>query len=207
VAIETIVFDFDGTLADSLAISVQIFQEISPSLGLKPFNDLEAARRLPTRQLLKELGISFWRLPKLVRAFQQAAAAHAPHLKLHPGIAELLPALRANGYHLGVLSSNREDNIRATLAANNVEELFEFVIGHPHLFGKARALRKLRKRLGAQAASLLYVGDEVRDVEASLKAGIAVAGCAWGFHARELLADANPTVMLDHPSELLRYLA
>lgn len=199
-----VVFDFDGTLADSMLASIRIFQEIGPGLGLKPFDDLEAARRMPTRKVLKAVGCTFWKMPKIIRAFQAKAAEHAPHLKLHPGVAEALAALHARGTRLGILSSNKEANIRKCLAANGVEQLFAFVIGHPQLFGKARAIRRIRRRERIERAEFVYVGDESRDLDAARKAGVSVAAVSWGFHAPELLASMNPTYMLAHPGELLR---
>ena len=199
-----VVFDFDGTLADSMLATVQIFQEIGPGLGLKPFADLNAARHMPTRKVLKAVGATFWKMPKIVRAFQAAAALHAPHLKLHAGVADALAALHATGTRLGILSSNQEANIRKCLAANGVEHLFAFVVGHPQLFGKARAIRRIRKREKIERADFVYVGDESRDLEAAQKAGVSVAAVSWGFHAPELLASMNPTYMLAHPAELVR---
>ncbi|MEO2089543.1 MAG: HAD hydrolase-like protein, partial [Gemmataceae bacterium] len=197
-----IVFDFDGTLADSMAESIRIFQQIGPELGLKPFTDLHDARNMPTRKILKEVGVTFWKLPKVVRAFQAAAAERAHELKLHPGLPDALADLHARGAHLGVLSSNREDNIRKCLAANGVEHLFSFVTGHPHLFGKARALRRIRRRHKIERSDLVYVGDETRDVEAAHAAGVGAAAVAWGYHTPELLNRLNPTVLLREPAEL-----
>lgn len=199
-----VVFDFDGTLADSVMSAVQIFQEIGPGLGLKPMADLNAARYMPTRKVLKAVGATFWKMPKLIRAFQAKAAEHAPHLKLHPGVADALTALHATGTRMGILSSNQEANIRTCLAANGVEHLFGFVVGQPQLFGKARAIRKIRKREKVDRAEFVYVGDESRDLDAAKKAGVSVAAVSWGFHAPELLASMNPTYMLAHPAELLR---
>jgi phosphoglycolate phosphatase len=199
-----VVFDFDGTLADSMLATVKIFQEIGPGLGLKPFDDLNAARNMPTRKVLKAVGATFWKMPKIVRAFQAAAALHAPHLKLHAGVADALAALHATGTRLGILSSNQEANIRKCLAANGVEHLFGFVVGHPQLFGKARAIRRIRRREKVERADFVYVGDESRDLEAARKAGVSVAAVSWGFHAPELLASMNPTHMLAHPAELVR---
>lgn len=201
---QLVVFDFDGTLADSMAVSARIFRQIGPGLGLKPFDDLEAARRMPTRQVLKAVGVTFWKLPKVVRAFQAAVAEHAHELALHPGIADALAALHARpDVRLGILSSNREDNIRTCLAANAVEHLFGFVVGHPHLFGKARALRRIRRREGVDRGHMVYVGDETRDVEAARRAGVGAAAVTWGYHTPELLAALGPTVLLHHPQELL----
>jgi len=197
------VFDFDGTLADSMAASVAIFRKIGPGLGLKPWDDLPAARGMPTRAMMKAVGITFWKLPKVVREFQREAAEHASELKLQPGMAEALESLAARGIPLGILSSNREDNIRKCLAANGVEQLFAFVIGYPHLFGKARALRRIRRHERIERADMIYIGDESRDVEAAHRARIAVAAVTWGYHTPELLRGCEPTYLLDAPGELL----
>ena len=85
-----VVFDFDGTLADSLGPAVALFNRLAPELGLRPILDVEAARAMPTRQLLRRHGIRFWRLPRVVRTFQAAAAPHAGELTLHPGVADML---------------------------------------------------------------------------------------------------------------------
>ena len=79
------------------------------------------ARSMPTRKLLRQLGIRFWRLPRMVRAFQAAMAEHAGDLQLHDGITGMLRGLSARGHRLGILSSNREDVIRTCLRANGVE--------------------------------------------------------------------------------------
>lgn len=198
-----IVWDFDGTLADSLPGMVAIFNRLAPELGYKPVTDVAAARGLTTRQFLKQHGISLWRLPKLVRKYHAAAAGHADAVKLAAGLADVLADLAARGHRLGVLSSNREDNIRRTLRANGVEHHFAFVIGYPRLFGKGKALRRILKADGLAAADVLYVGDEVRDVEAARKAGVAVAAVTWGFHAEPLLRANRPDYVVSDPWELL----
>jgi phosphoglycolate phosphatase len=72
---------------------------------------------------------------------------------------------------LGVLSSNREDNIRRCLRANGTEGHFAFAVGYPRLFGKAKALRRILRAERVGGPDVLYVGDEVRDVEAAERAG------------------------------------
>lgn len=197
-----VVFDFDGTLADSAELSLLTFNRIAPGLGLRPLTDLEAARRTPTKKLLKQLGVRFWQLPRVVRAFQEAVADHAADLKLHPGVSDMLHRLHADGCRLGVLSSNRESTIRICLREHGVETLFAFVVGYPKLFGKAKALRKILKAEKCGRDALLYVGDELRDLHAGQKLGIATAAVTWGFQAAELLEAAGPTLVIRHPNEL-----
>jgi phosphoglycolate phosphatase len=198
-----IVFDFDGTLADSLGPALAAYNRIAPGLGLRQIEDLEAARAMPTRQLLRQLGVRFWRLPRVVRAFQAAAAEHADRLRLHDEVAGMLRGLSARGHRLGVLSSNREDTIRACLRANGVEEVFGFVVGYPKLFGKAKALRRILKQEKADRDGLLFVGDELRDLEAGRKVKVSTAAVTWGFQVEALLKGGGATYLVRRPSELL----
>lgn len=202
----SIVFDFDGTLADSIASAVAIFQRIGPSLGLKPIADPDAARSMPTRQFLKQIGVGFWNLARVVRAYQAAAAEEAHELKLFPDWPETLRLLRERGFHLGILSSNREDTIRTCLRANGVEELFAFVVGYPKLFGKAKALHRILKAQKWERDQLLYVGDETRDIEAALKAKVRVVAVGWGFQRLAVLQEAKPTECIESPRGLLALL-
>ncbi|MDB5312695.1 MAG: ppaX 2 [Gemmataceae bacterium] len=198
-----IVWDFDGTLADSLAASVAVFNRLAPELGFRPVEDVPAARGLGTRQFLRQHGISLWRLPRLVRRFHAAAADEADKLVLFAGLADVFAGLRARGVRLGILSSNREDNIRRCLRANGAEESFAFVIGYPRLFGKAKALRRILRAERLARADVLYVGDEGRDVEAARKAGVAVAAVTWGFHAEAVLRASGPDHVVTEPRQLL----
>jgi phosphoglycolate phosphatase len=198
-----IVFDFDGTLADSLGPALEVFNRIAPGLGLRPIEDVEAARAMPTRQLLRQLGVRFWRLPRVVRAFQAAAAEHADRLRLHDGVTGVVRGLSARGHRLGILSSNREETIRACLRANGIEGAFAFVIGYPKLFGKAKALRRILKQEKLDRGGLLFVGDELRDLEAGRKVKVSTAAVTWGFQAEPLLRDAGATYLVRRPDELL----
>jgi phosphoglycolate phosphatase len=198
-----IVWDFDGTLADSLPAAVATFNRLAAELGYRPIEDVVAARELTTRQFLKQHGIPFWRLPRLVRRFRDEAAAGADRVKLYAGLAEVIAELAGRGVRLGVLSSNREDNIRRALVANGVEGHFAFVVGYPRLFGKAKALRRILKSERIDRSDVLYVGDEVRDVEAAQRAGVSAAAVTWGFHSEPLLRSSRPDHLLTDPRQLL----
>ena len=101
---------------------------------------------MPTRQFLRHHGISLWRLPRLVPPLPRRRPPKTPtNLKLFPGLVPAAAAVRATGWRLGVLSSNREDNIRRCLRANGAEELFAFVVGYPKLFGKGKARRRIMR--------------------------------------------------------------
>jgi phosphoglycolate phosphatase len=198
-----IVWDFDGTLADSLAAAVEIFNRLAPELGFRPVEDVAAARAMTTREFLRQHGISFWRLPRVARRFRAAAADESAELKLFAGLPDVLAGLRERGIRLGILSSNSEDNIRRCLVANGVEQHFAFVVGYPRLFGKGKALRRILRAEKLDRSAVLYVGDEVRDVEAAQRAGVPVAAVTWGFHAEPILRASDPDHLVSEPRQLL----
>jgi phosphoglycolate phosphatase len=218
-AFKLVVWDFDGTIADSLPSAVSIFNRLAPEMGFRRLEDVEAARAMPTRELMRRHGVSLWRLPRLVRRYQAAVAEEADRMRLVAGVADLLAAVSATGVRQGVLSSNSEHNIRRTLRAHGAEGHFAFVVGYPRLFGKGKALRRVvraeggggfwRKARELPAAArlaggdVLYVGDEVRDIDAARKAGVKVAAVTWGFHTAEFLRSGKPDFVVGNARELL----
>jgi phosphoglycolate phosphatase len=218
-AFKLLVWDFDGTIADSLPSAVRIFNRLAPEMGFKRLEDVEAARAMPTRELMRRHGVSLWRLPRLVRRYQAAVAEEADRMTLVPGVADLLAAVSATGVRQGILSSNHEDNIRRALRAHGAEGHFAFVVGYPRLFGKGKALRRVVRAEGGGGSwrrlreipaaerldrgEVLYVGDEVRDIDAARKAGVKAAAVTWGFHTAEFLRTAKPDFVVSDARELL----
>ncbi len=202
-----IVWDFDGTLADTLALSVEIFNAFASRHGFRPLEDLAAARRLNTRAFFRQYRIPLWKLPMLGAEYRAAVRHRMESMRLFPGVAELVRDLRGAGRRMGVLSSNAAENVRACLGANGAGDAFDFVVGYPRLFGKATAIRQLLRQESVGPREFLYVGDEVRDVEAARKAGVDVAAVTWGYHAAELLSRHAPTFLWASPDEARSCLA
>lgn len=198
-----LVWDFDGTLADTLPVALEIFNALAPKHGFRPIDDIESLRGLDTAAFLRSRGIPLWKLPAFVREFLATQRSHIQEIRVFPEVLEVLDQLRTAGSRLGIVSANRADNIRDCLRANRAEAFFEFVIGYLRLFGKSRAIRRALRDTGADPNDVLYVGDEVRDIQAARQAGIAVAAVTWGFHTRDLLVEHNPTYLVDKPGELL----
>jgi phosphoglycolate phosphatase len=197
-----VVWDFDGTLADTGPLALRTYNAVAPRRGCKVVTDVEAVRGMTTKQFLRAHKISMFRLPFLVRDYLKAIAGDMPAVRLFPGIEDALRTLKGRGLRLGILSSNSTDNIGACLRANGVDQLFDFVKGYPKLFGKAKALRRLLKAHRTQPAHALYVGDEVRDVVATREVGVDIASVTWGFQTREILAAHGPTYLLERPDEI-----
>jgi phosphoglycolate phosphatase len=197
-----VLWDFDGTLADTFEVAWRTYNALALKHGWKPIEDAHALRGLTARAFLKRQNISLMQLPGLAKHFLRAERKHMDSVKVFAGLPDVLQRLKEQGRRLGVLSSNSTENIRTCLRANGLLEVFDFVIGYPRLFGKARAIRRLLKREGGQREEWLYVGDEVRDVLAAKKAGLDVAAVTWGFQTADLLKRYRPKYLIAEPEQI-----
>jgi phosphoglycolate phosphatase-like HAD superfamily hydrolase len=103
----------------------------------------------------------------------------------------------------GILTSNASENVELFLEAHGIRGLFDFISSTSKLTGKSRHLRAICKTFSLRPQEMLYVGDEIRDLKASQKAGVPVAGVTWGFNSRESLAAEQPQYVLDRPEQFL----
>lgn len=80
------------------------------------------------------------------------------------------------------------------------------IYGGVGVFGKGPALRQLLRDQNFDVTQAVYVGDELRDVEAAKSIGMRVVAVSWGFASRQNLEAAKPTGLADNPEELMRIL-
>lgn len=187
----TIIFDLDGTIADSESVFFDIVNALAPRFGYSPIIPDESGelKKLHLRDfLLHRLGWRIILLPFILRAGRARYHALANKVPVFPGIAEVFQALRERGMQIGMVSSSEERTIRTILEANGLVVDF---ITHSNLFGKARALKKALHEHALVPADTLYVGDEVRDVEACQEAGIRIVAVTWGLNSKAALEQAG----------------
>ncbi len=201
-----ILWDFDGTLADTLPGLLRIFNDLAPEFGLEPIEDAQAMRNTPPIDLLRQRGIRWWKMIRLRNAIVRRQKNEIDSIRLFPDVPEMLERLDASGYRLGVVSSNSEANIRRCLQASDAEQWFELVVGSWQPLGKHRSLRRVLRRTGVHPQQALYVGDEVRDITAARRAGMDAAAVTWGGNTRHLLAQYHPEKLVDDPIELTNWL-
>lgn len=153
--------------------------------------------------IARQLGISWFRLPRLLFGGRQAMAVHMPQIKPFDGMLEVIEELHKAGFQMMLVSSNSERTIRKFLAQYDIEDYFVRVVGGVGVFGKAPALRRLLKSQMLAASDAVYIGDEVRDVEASNSVGIGAIAVTWGFSKVAYLRKAKPDAVVSTPSDLI----
>jgi len=207
VAPKVIVFDFDGTLADTFDIAFDILNKLADEFKFRRLSrdEVEHARDMRTRELMKFLGVSPTKLSRIGSRGTAALHAQIDRVAPLPGIPELVRELHRRQFALGIITSNTEDNVR-TFLRNHDLDVFQFVRSSSKLLGKAREIRQVMKDFRFAHGDMLFVGDETRDIEAAHKAGIPMAAVSWGYNSRRSLEGMNPGRLYDKPESLLEVL-
>jgi phosphoglycolate phosphatase len=202
---KVIIFDFDGTIADTVDALVTIANRLAVEFGYIQITpeELSLLRNFTSREILKYSGISFFKIPFLIKKVQGELKHKLQELKPIPGIHEALIELQNQGYRLGIITSNSQDNVIAFLENNELNQLFDFIYSGVTIFGKTTIINNVLRQKQLNTQEVIYVGDETRDIEASKKANIKVIAVTWGFNSPEALAKQNPDFLINHPRELI----
>ena len=210
---DAILFDYDGTVADSLpdivfSVNVAMRQyglpeydaeTLAPLLGYGAHVLMEKAVPPGTSDELKE---------KLYTAYVSYYAAHANDRTVpYPGILPMMRRLREAGLKLAVIS-NKPDAAVQPGAAKLFSGLLSLAVGErPEVRRKPwpDMVQTAAKNLGVALGRCLYVGDTEVDIDTARNAGIDCVCVTWGFRTREELKAAGGTVIIDRPDELAAY--
>ena len=200
-----ILFDFDGTIADSLDSIVKITNRLSGEFGYKKTTeeDVENLRNMNSLQIIKTSGVPIFKIPFLLQMVKLELNHEIQNLKPIPGILETLHTLKQKEHRLGIVTSNSLENVKGFLERNDMNKLFSFIHAGSTLFGKNKAIRNFLKKEGVSPEAVIYVGDETRDIEAAKKARIKVIAVSWGFNSKTVLAKHNPDLAIDKPQDLM----
>lgn len=198
-----IIFDFDGTIADSFEVIVGIFYEVTKREVRLDDAEVERLRGMSLVQAAEELRIPPWKMPFLLYRGRRRMSKQMAHIAVHRGIPETVRKLQAEGHQLFIVSSNTEKNIRIFLDKHKMTNEFVGIYGSVGLLGKARILKKVIRRNNLDLADTWYVGDEVRDIVGAFHADMRIMSAAWGFNTAEILNAHNPTVLVRTPNDII----
>jgi phosphoglycolate phosphatase-like HAD superfamily hydrolase len=199
-----ILFDFDGTIADTHPMLIAILNRLADEFDYPPLSPehVQAMRGLSSQEIIRQSQVSVFKIPFLIRRAKEEVQRQMPDVLPIPGMVTALKSLAAQGCQLGILTSNFEENVRIFLEHQQLDRLFAWVDAGMTIFGKHRMIQRVRDRYGVTTADLIYVGDETRDIDAAQRSGIPVVSVTWGFNTREILEIHNPDRLIDDPAQL-----
>jgi phosphoglycolate phosphatase len=199
----TLLFDFDGTIADSLHRLLEISNSLAEEYGFLKIDqqDIASFRSKSTLEAFRELKVPMLKIPiiaaRVKKEFQEEVHLAKPFVQME----KVLPRL-GQFFRLGILTSNTPGNVERFLEAHHLS-FFDFVYSSSNLFGKSRVLRKIMREKEIKAEELVYIGDEMRDIEAAKTTGIDMVAVSWGAHTAKALASLKPSYLIHQPEDLL----
>ena len=206
-----VIFDFDGTLADT-------WRDIASALDLT----LEEAG-LPA---VTGPEVRFWIGEGVIQLLERAVPAEARHsgrtidelygrfrqhyerccldtTETYSGITECLESLQDSV--LAVLSNKPARFLERVIAGLGIKRHFRIVLGGDTLAVKKpspEVVEQLLLRLDVKPAAIWMVGDSAIDVETGKGAGAHTIGCSWGLRGRDELRRAGADHLVDSPREI-----
>lgn len=200
---KNIIFDFDGTIADSKNFVVTIYNELAEKYGSKKISeeDLKRLCSIPVMDRFKQLDINFMKIPQIGIEMKERYKSSLNGLKTVSGIPDILDKLKGQGFSLGIISSNGYDNIKDFLVNNGID-IFDNIYSSSSLFGKHYLLNRYLKKHLVSKNNVVYIGDELRDINSCKKSGIRVIAVAYGYDNEDLLLQGQPDFLVKTPEDI-----
>ena len=199
-----VIFDFDGTIADSFPVFVTCMNHLSREFGYDELKDsIELRQKGIQRIALEDMKVPRALWLTYAHRLREEIKNRYHQIPLFPAVRSLIKEIMPR-HTVGILSINSEAIIRNTLDNEGLH--VDFLFPDVSFSEKAGVLSEIIRQNSRPTPEFIYVCDECRDIEASKKAGIQVVAVTWGFDPKEILEQNHPDYLIDNPSELLTLL-
>jgi len=207
---ELLIFDWDGTLMDSIGWIVHCMQTAADRVGCtiptpaaaKDVIGLSITRALET--LFPDAGPEL--REQLLRAYgQQYASRTLGPGDLFAGVRDMLEDLNGAGYRLAVATGKTRAGLQNALQATGTEELFCITRAADETASKPdpKMLFEIIRHVEVAPERALMIGDSIHDLQMAQNAQISSIGVSCGAHSEQILQQYRPLLCLQQPAELL----
>lgn len=203
---KAVIFDFDGTIADSLPGIVNLYESVRKKGHKHTTADIEKMRNLSMYQIALAMDIPKWKLFVLAIRGRRLFRKHMRTIRVYPGMAELITQLKSKGLTLFVVSANSETNVTKYLTKHELLQYFDGVYGGASFLGKSKTMRKAVSEHNLANNDVWCVGDERVDIYSARKAGLKIVSVSWGYSSRDGLQALNPDAIVDTMPQLKKVL-
>ena len=209
-AIEAVIFDFDGVIVDSKGTIFKIYEAVCKEMGIEFYDSIsDFTKNLDGnyKHFYLKLGIKEKDFSKANRIYKKHFLRLGDGIGIFEGVEEILYFLKSKGFRVGISSNTHEFIVRTLLKRFGIEEYVDAVIG-------GKDINKLKpdpaliilvmEKLGVEADHTAYVGDMEVDMLAGRAAKVGrLIAVTYGYHTREMLEMFDPDAMAYTPEEIL----
>jgi len=211
---ELLIFDWDGTLVDSIGRIVESILVAAARCGL-PHLDEDSIKGIIGLGLPEAIAVLYPSVTdrKLVEAFRRAYADHYLALEaepsvLYPGVATALQEFRAQGHQLAVATGKGRRGLDRVLAGQGWSDFFDVTRCADETASKPDPLmiHEILTHCGVRPDRALMIGDSVFDLEMARRAGVDSVAVSYGAQPLDILLSCSPHKAINHFSELGEWL-
>lgn len=211
--IDTVIFDLDGTLLDTLddllittnyvlnhfGFKKRTYEEVKSFVGNGIKKLVERSLPLEHKDYLDEAYM----------LFTEYYSIHSmDNIKVYDGIIELLNILKSNNIKTAVVTNKLNANA-IQIVSKYFNGLFDFIIGETAGLKKKPEpdmCLKVLETLGSNNYNTIYIGDSEVDYQTAINSKLFCISCTWGFRTKEFLESIGSKNIIDKPIELLNYI-
>jgi len=205
--IDLLIFDFDGTLTDSIPAAIESIQDMIAELGYSRKTKEEIREHIGFGERALVSGSIMTEDDEKVKAAQKVYYKHVSdrlgEVSLYPHVKELLELFK-NKIKI-IISNKRDEFIKKILDDHGLTRYFKEVLGGdqaPCLKPDPCALLKMIEKYKIPNNRVLFIGDMTVDVETGKNAGVKTCAATYGFDGKEKLKKSNPDLLIDDILEL-----
>ena len=213
--IKLVIFDFDGTLADTKENIILTFQMTMKEMGveIKSRQECAATIGLTLEDAFKVLypGMAAEKYALLRDTYRRIFKENRKILVpgLFPEVMETLEELRRRGYLMSIASSRQSPSLHSFLEDMKIAHLFEYAVGgdnveHPK--PAPDAVLQILRHYNLSAEEAFVVGDMPFDINMATNAGVKSCGVTWGNADAAQLKESGANYIIDKMSQLLEIL-
>lgn len=197
---QTLLFDVDGTLTDTFDKAAKIIDDLATTFKYPVVQDRKKLRRIDWRDLPAFLGVSRLRRGRFTKVFRDRLRQAMMTESLSDDINKVLNIITTSGYRVGAMTSSSLSNFERIA---HESQYFTMTDLGDYDVNKERVLRDFLSRFNLAPNEVVYVGDEIEDVQAAKAIGLTSVGAAWGLNHEIALQEQHPDFVVYKPEELL----
>jgi phosphoglycolate phosphatase len=201
-----IIFDFDGTIADTLPIGYTLYQQSAEKYHLKKFqnySDFQDFLQLSLPQMLFRLRVSPFLFKKIMEENITYSTQQLTDASLFPGIEKVIQQL-AKRYVLVIVSSSFASVITAYLKKHHLHQYFHDICGSEVHKDKKEKIKRCLKNFNAKPSETILIGDSTRDIKDGKKMKVTTIAVAYGIHSLTYLEKEKPDAVAQTPEDILQ---
>lgn len=200
-----ILFDLDGTIADSLMAGLGSMNQLRYFFGYKKLDPADPRLRLTTgMDFVKNiLGLNILQVVLWSKLLKFLVTRQATTIGVYKGWKTALKSLKKK-YELGLMTSAPRVYADTILGNAGLLNLFDLKVTDIKYHRKASSLKKILQNKKLKPDEVVYVGDETRDLQACLKCGVPFVAVNWGKDHESLFASLTHPLrgIIGRPAEL-----